>query len=87
MVDREVLRIDESVVDPAPVDVTSGKRQYIAGIGKLEGRLDHPPGRLETPRSARTGIDRRGAGQRGLIRPQNRRAATSLDPSISAGRG
>ena len=41
MVDRvdEVLRIDKSVIDPAPVDVTGGKRQYIAGIGKLDDRL------------------------------------------------
>lgn len=41
IVDRvdEVLRIDRSVVDPAPADVTGVDSRYIQGIGKLDDRL------------------------------------------------
>jgi len=40
-VDRvdEVLRVDRSVVEPTPADITGGKSQYLAGIGKLPDRL------------------------------------------------
>lgn len=41
IVDRvhEVLRIDSSIVEPAPAMVCSIDSDYIAGVGKLEDRL------------------------------------------------
>lgn len=37
---NEVLRINVSSIDPAPELVTSGvSREYITGVGKLDGRL------------------------------------------------
>ncbi len=41
IVDRvhEVLRIDESIVEPAPPMVCSVRADFIAGVGKLQDRL------------------------------------------------
>ena len=41
IVDRvnEVLRISNSIVEPAPALVTSIDSDFIAGVGKLEDRL------------------------------------------------
>ena len=36
---REVLRIDSSIVDPAPTITTSVDSDYIEGVGKLDDRL------------------------------------------------
>lgn len=36
---HEVLRIDRSIVEPAPSIVSSIDSEYIAGVGKLEDRL------------------------------------------------